>query len=84
MNVPGQGTITLGPLSQITIGKNDIYQLHIGTATSEGTFEALIDQLPRLKELGVNAIEPLPIAEFPGSIVRVTARLMLITFAIPR
>jgi hypothetical protein len=31
LNVPGQGTITLGPLSQITIGKNDIYQLHVGT-----------------------------------------------------
>ena len=43
-----------------------IYQLHIGTATSEGTFDSLIGQLPGIKALGVNAIEPLPVAEFPG------------------
>jgi maltooligosyltrehalose trehalohydrolase len=43
-----------------------VYQLHVGTATPEGTFDSLIRQLPRLKALGVNAIEPLPIAEFPG------------------
>ncbi len=43
-----------------------IYQLHIGTATPDGTFDSLIDQLPRLKALGVNALEPLPVAEFPG------------------
>ena len=44
-----------------------IYQLHVGTATPEGTFDSLIEQLPRLKDLDVNAIEPLPIAEFPGA-----------------
>ena len=43
-----------------------IYQLHVGTATPEGTFDSLISELPRLKALGVNAIEPLPVAEFPG------------------
>jgi maltooligosyltrehalose trehalohydrolase len=43
-----------------------IYQCHVGTVTPEGTFDGLIDQLPRLKKLGVNAIEPLPVAEFPG------------------
>jgi maltooligosyltrehalose trehalohydrolase len=43
-----------------------IYQLHIGTATPGGTFDSLIAQLPRIKALGVNAIEPLPVAEFPG------------------
>ena len=44
-----------------------IYQVHIGTATPEGTFDSLIGQLPRLTALGVNAIEPLPVAEFPGT-----------------
>jgi maltooligosyltrehalose trehalohydrolase len=44
-----------------------IYQLHVGTATPEGTFEALIGELPRIKALGVNTIEPLPVAAFPGS-----------------
>lgn len=43
-----------------------IYQLHIGAATPGGTFDSLIEQLPRIKALGVNAIEPLPVAEFHG------------------
>lgn len=43
-----------------------IYQVHVGTATPEGTFDSLIGQLPRIKALGANAIEPLPVAEFPG------------------
>jgi maltooligosyltrehalose trehalohydrolase len=43
-----------------------IYQCHVGTATPDGTFDSLIDELPRLQKLGVNAIEPLPVAEFPG------------------
>ena len=44
-----------------------IYQAHVGTATPEGTFDSLIDHLPRLQALGVTAIEPLPVAEFPGA-----------------
>lgn len=44
-----------------------IYQVHVGTATPEGTFDALIRELPRIKALGANAVEPLPVAEFPGS-----------------
>jgi maltooligosyltrehalose trehalohydrolase len=44
-----------------------IYQCHVGTATPEGTFDSLIKQSPRLRALGVNAIEPLPVAEFPGT-----------------
>ena len=44
-----------------------IYELHVGTFTEEGTFDAVIERLPQLKELGVTAIELLPVAEFPGS-----------------
>ncbi|MEC4893450.1 MAG: malto-oligosyltrehalose trehalohydrolase [Oscillatoria sp. PMC 1051.18] len=44
-----------------------IYELHVGTFTPEGTFEAIIDKLNYLKELGINAIEIMPIAQFPGS-----------------
>jgi maltooligosyltrehalose trehalohydrolase len=44
-----------------------IYQFHVGTATPEGTFEAFTERLDRLKALGVSAIEPLPVAEFPGT-----------------
>lgn len=44
-----------------------IYELHTGTFTPEGTFEAIISKLPHLKELGITAIELMPIAEFPGN-----------------
>lgn len=43
-----------------------IYELHVGTFTPEGTFAAAIDRLPALAELGINAIELMPIADFPG------------------
>jgi maltooligosyltrehalose trehalohydrolase len=43
-----------------------LYELHVGTFTPEGTFEAAIPHLARLRELGVRAIELMPIAEFPG------------------
>lgn len=43
-----------------------VYELHVGTFTPEGTFDAAIEQLDGLKELGVNVIELLPIAQFPG------------------
>ncbi|HEY9629671.1 MAG TPA: malto-oligosyltrehalose trehalohydrolase [Coleofasciculaceae cyanobacterium] len=44
-----------------------IYELHIGTFTPEGTFDAVIARLPELKELGITTIEIMPIAQFPGS-----------------
>jgi maltooligosyltrehalose trehalohydrolase len=44
-----------------------IYELHVGTFTREGTFDAIIPKLRELKELGITAIELLPIAQFPGS-----------------
>ena len=43
-----------------------LYELHVGTFTDEGTFEAAIEHLPALAELGVTHIEVMPIAEFPG------------------
>jgi maltooligosyltrehalose trehalohydrolase len=48
---------------------NDLvfYELHVGTFTAAGTFEAVIPELDRLVDLGITAIELMPIAEFPGS-----------------
>lgn len=43
-----------------------IYELHTGTFTPEGTFEAIVARLPYLRDLGVTAIEIMPVAEFPG------------------
>ena len=43
-----------------------IYELHVGTFTPEGTFEAIIPHLESLKELGITAIELMPVAQFAG------------------
>src|SRR5262245_21518343 len=43
-----------------------LYEIHAGTFTPEGTFAAAAEQLDALAELGVTAIEVMPIAEFPG------------------
>jgi maltooligosyltrehalose trehalohydrolase len=43
-----------------------VYELHVGTFTPEGTFEAVIPKLAHLKSLGVTAVELMPVAEFPG------------------
>ncbi|OPX20621.1 MAG: malto-oligosyltrehalose trehalohydrolase [Desulfobacca sp. 4484_104] len=43
-----------------------IYELHIGCFTPEGTFAAVIPRLAELIELGVNTIEIMPVAQFPG------------------
>lgn len=43
-----------------------IYELHVGTFTEAGTFAGATEMLPKLAELGVNAIELMPLADFPG------------------
>jgi len=42
------------------------YEMHIGTFTPEGTFAAAERELPNLRDLGITAVEVMPIAEFPG------------------
>ena len=44
-----------------------LYELHVGTFTGPGTFDAVIQRLPHLVDLGIDAIELLPVAEFPGN-----------------
>ena len=43
-----------------------LYELHVGTFTPAGTFTAAIEALPALAELGVTAVELMPVADFPG------------------
>jgi maltooligosyltrehalose trehalohydrolase len=43
-----------------------IYELHVGAYTQEGTFDAIIPHLDGLRDLGVTAIELMPVGEFPG------------------
>ncbi len=49
------------PLDQLVI-----YELHVGTFSPEGTFEGVRKRLKHFKELGVNAIEIMPVAQFAG------------------
>ena len=43
-----------------------LYELHVGTFTLQGTFEGVAEHLGGLKELGVTALELMPVAQFPG------------------
>jgi maltooligosyltrehalose trehalohydrolase len=44
-----------------------IYELHTGTFTLEGTFESVIPRLAYIRDLGITAIEIMPVAEVPGN-----------------
>ncbi|WP_036484904.1 malto-oligosyltrehalose trehalohydrolase [Myxosarcina sp. GI1] len=55
-----------GSWTGVPLDEMIIYELHIGTFTEEGTFSAIIPRLSELKELGVNAIEIMPVSQFPG------------------
>jgi maltooligosyltrehalose trehalohydrolase len=44
-----------------------IYELHVGTFTAAGTFEAVVPYLDYLTDLGVTAVELMPVAQFPGT-----------------
>src|SRR6185436_12855957 len=43
-----------------------IYELHVGTVTSDGTFAAVTERVPYLRDLGVTVIELMPVGDFPG------------------
>lgn len=43
-----------------------LYELHVGTFTPEGTFEAILPRLPELIDIGINALELMPASQFPG------------------
>jgi maltooligosyltrehalose trehalohydrolase len=50
-----------------TLERSIFYELHVGTYTAEGTFDALISRLPELVDLGITTVELMPVAQFPGS-----------------
>jgi len=58
----GDGRFTARPLWQ-----HVMYEAHIGTLTPAGTFDSAIAVLDELAELGVTAVEPLPVAQFSGT-----------------
>jgi malto-oligosyltrehalose trehalohydrolase len=47
-------------------GEAVIYELHVGSFSPEGNYQGVIDRLDYLAELGVTALELMPLADFPG------------------
>lgn len=54
------------PWRGLSLSQYIIYELHVGTFTPEGTFAGVISALPYLKDLGITALELMPVAQFPG------------------
>jgi maltooligosyltrehalose trehalohydrolase len=50
----------------LTLPGQVFYELHVGTFTREGTWQAAARELPALAGLGVTALEVMPVADFPG------------------
>jgi maltooligosyltrehalose trehalohydrolase len=50
----------------IALSEMIIYELHVGTFTPDGTFDSILPRISELKDLGINAIEIMPVAQFPG------------------
>ncbi|MBC8414194.1 MAG: malto-oligosyltrehalose trehalohydrolase [Nitrospira sp.] len=51
----------------LSLAQMIMYEIHIGTFTEEGTFDSAITRLDYLQDLGINAIEIMPVAQFPGT-----------------
>jgi maltooligosyltrehalose trehalohydrolase len=63
---PGAWTWTDGRWKGVALRDLVLLELHVGTFTPEGTFDAAIEHLSRLRETGITGIELLPVAAFPG------------------
>jgi len=53
--------------SGIPLDQYILYELHVGTFTRGGTFDDVTKHLIALKELGITAVELMPVAQFPGN-----------------
>jgi maltooligosyltrehalose trehalohydrolase len=61
------GAFEIEPGSALVLDELVLYELHVGTFSREGTFDGVIPRLAGLRELGVTAIELMPVATFPGN-----------------
>jgi maltooligosyltrehalose trehalohydrolase len=50
----------------VTLERQVLYEMHIGTFTPEGTWAAALRELPELASAGLTVLEVMPVAEFPG------------------
>jgi maltooligosyltrehalose trehalohydrolase len=64
---PSRFVWTDGEFAGHAPGELVFYEIHVGAFTPAGTFEAVIPHLARLVDLGVTALQLMPVAEFPGS-----------------
>jgi maltooligosyltrehalose trehalohydrolase len=64
---PGAWAWTDGRWRGVRLRDLVLLELHVGTFTPEGTFDAAIEQLGRLRETGITGIELMPVAAFPGA-----------------
>jgi maltooligosyltrehalose trehalohydrolase len=55
-----------GGWNGVSLDELVIYELHVGTFSEEGTLDGVVPRLRGLRELGVTAIELMPVATFPG------------------
>jgi len=62
-----RGAAPTPPAEPRPLAEHVLYELHVGTFTPEGTFDAVAPRLAALRELGVTAIEIMPVGQFPGS-----------------
>jgi maltooligosyltrehalose trehalohydrolase len=51
----------------VALDKYIMYELHVGAFSPEGTFDGAIDRLDHLTDLGITAVELMPVAQFPGN-----------------
>ena len=51
----------------LALAEHVFYEIHAGTFTPEGTLDAIIPRLDELRDLGITAIELMPVAQFPGA-----------------
>jgi maltooligosyltrehalose trehalohydrolase len=63
---PGKFGWTDSSWPNIPIGKLIFYELHTGTFSDEADFDGIIRRLDYLVDLGINAIELMPVGQFPG------------------
>ncbi|HWN21366.1 MAG TPA: alpha-amylase family glycosyl hydrolase [Gaiellaceae bacterium] len=64
--VLGPAAFEIAPGPELSLDELVVYELHVGTFSAAGTFEGAIPQLRELRELGVTALELMPVATFPG------------------
>jgi maltooligosyltrehalose trehalohydrolase len=59
-------SFSIAPGPELALDELVLYELHVGAFTPEGTFDGVVPHLRALRELGVTAIELMPVATFPG------------------